>query len=535
MNRLLRSSAFTLAFSYVAFGIAALVLFAAPLWYAYYVTIQDARTEALRADTQRLAEIFRRQGAPGLATFIDNRVGMQIPGERILMLTDSTLHRLAGNLPEWPRVVPLESGTYDLPVMLSGKQTRAVFVHSVLPGGYNLLVGRDQALFAPLAARFWFGLTAAIAVLSIAGVVGGLMIRRAVLVRVDGIHHTVQAIVRGDWSHRLPTKPSSDELDTLSRTINGMLDQIEQLLHGVRDVSNSIAHDLRTPLAELRSRLEELSLTRPAPEETFAEIDGAVVDVDRVILIFNALLRLAEIDTGMRRSGFVPVNAATIARQAVDFYLPAAELKAVVLAYRGTDSADISGDPVLLAQAIGNLIDNALKYTSAGGAISVEVQALPNDKVQISVADDGPGIPDDEKPKVSARFYRGDASRGTPGVGLGLTLVASVSKVHGGALELADNNPGLRANMIISAQLAGAASALPPTRTAVATGRPLAASAAINAGVPDPRGTADPATAAARPPASTDPVVAAGPVPTPAQTSVAAAAAAHNLRIRSVS
>jgi signal transduction histidine kinase len=455
MNRLLRSSAFTLAFSYVAFGIAALVLFAAPLWYAWDVTIQESRTEVLRADTQRLSEVFRREGPSGLTTFIDNRVGMQIPGERILLLTDPSLRRLAGNLPEWPQVVPRPSGTYLLPVTLAGNQTHVMFVHTVLPGGYNLLVGRDQSLFAPLAARFWYGLAAAVAILSIAGVLGGLMIRRAVLVRVDGIHQTVRAIVQGDWGHRLPTKPSTDELDTLSRTINGMLDQIEQLLHGVRDVSNSIAHDLRTPLAELRSRLEELSLTRPGPEETFTEIDEAVADVDRVIQIFNALLRLAEIDTGMRRSGFVAVDAAGIAKQAVDFYLPAAEIRGVALAYQGSGPAAISGDPVLLAQAIGNLIDNALKYTNDGGRISVEVRTLADGRVQVSVADDGPGIPDAEKPKVSTRFYRGDASRGTPGVGLGLTLVASVAKLHGGALELTDNNPGLRANMIIAAQPAG--------------------------------------------------------------------------------
>lgn len=456
MNRLLRSSAFTLAFGYVAFGIAALVLFAAPLWYAWQVTIQDGRTEVLRADTQRLSEIFRREGAPGLAMFINNRVAMQIPGERILLVTDPTLHRLAGNLPEWPRVIPLEPGNYMLPVSLAGKQTRAMFVHTILPGGYNLLVGRDQKLFAPLTTRFWYGLGAAVAVLVIAGVLGGLMIRRALLLRVDGIRNTVLAIVQGDWTHRLPTKPGSDELDTLSRTINGMLDQIEQLLHGVRDVSNSIAHDLRTPLAELRSRLEELSLTRPGPDETFAEIEAAVVDVDRVIRIFDALLRLAEIDTGMRRSGFVPVDAAHIARQAVDFYLPAAEQKGIGLSFQGTGPAEISGDPVLLAQAIGNLIDNALKYTAERGAISVEVQNLGDDTVRLTVADDGPGIPDEEKPKVSTRFYRGDTSRGTPGVGLGLTLVASVAKVHGGALELADNDPGLRANLIIAAQSPGA-------------------------------------------------------------------------------
>jgi signal transduction histidine kinase len=460
MNNLLRSSAFTLAFSYVAFGLVALVLFAAPLWYAWQVTIQDGRTEYLRIDTQRLSEVFHREGAQGLAAFIDQRVGMQISGERILLLTDASLHKIAGNLPEWPHVIPLEGGTYSFPVNLDGVQKQATFVHTVLPGGYNLLVGRDQALFAPLITRFWYGLIGAFVVLSIAGALFGLMIRRAVLLRVEGIRQTVQAIVQGDWGHRLPVKTSSDELDTLSRTFNSMLDQIEQLLHGVRDVSNAIAHDLRTPLAELRSRLEELSLTRPEPHETFAEIDAAVVDVDRVIRIFNALLRLAEIDTGMRRSGFVAINAADLAGQAVDFYLPAAELRGITLCYSGVGPAALSGDPLLLAQAIGNLIDNSLKYTSDGGVITVEVESLTDGKVRIAVADNGPGIPDEEKPKVPNRFYRGDASRGTPGVGLGLTLVASVAKVHGGALELLDNHPGLRAQMIIAPGAAGGFSAV---------------------------------------------------------------------------
>ncbi len=460
MNKLLGSSAFALAFSYIAFGIVALVLFAAPLWYAWQVTVQESRVEYLRVDTQRLSEVFRHEGPTALVTFINNRVGMQIPGERILLLTDSELHPLAGNLPQWPGNVPVQPGTYTLPVTFGSKPTRAVFVHTVLPGGYNLLVGRDQALFAPLLTRFWYGLAAAVAVLSIAGVLGGLMIRRAVLLRVEGIRQTVMAIVQGDWGHRLPTKPGNDELDTLSLTINGMLDQLEQLLHGVRDVSNSIAHDLRTPLAELRSRLEELSLTRPDPDETFAGIDAAVADVDRVIGIFNALLRLAEIDTGLRRSGFVAVDAAEIARQAVDFYLPAAELKRIALSYHGVGSADISGDPLLLAQAVGNLIDNALKYTGEGGTIRVEAHNGTDGKLRITVADNGPGIPDAEKPKVSTRFYRGDASRGTPGVGLGLSLVASVARVHGGALELADNHPGLRAQMVIAIHSAGRAGAL---------------------------------------------------------------------------
>jgi hypothetical protein len=255
--------------------------------------------------------------------------------------------------------------------------------------------------------------------------------------------------MQGDLSHRLPSPQGGDELDTLSRTINRMLDQIEHLFHGIRNVSNAIAHDLRTPLAELRSRLEELALTRPTPPETFAEIDAAVADVDRVIRIFNALLRLAEIDTGLRRSGFVNVNAAELAAQAVELYLPAAELKGISLSCHDSGAMPVAGDPLLLAQAVSNLIDNALKYAREGGNVSVEVLARTDGMVEITVADDGPGISDTEKLKAPERFYRGDTSRGTPGVGLGLSLVAAVAKLHGGSLVLADNNPGLRAQLLI--------------------------------------------------------------------------------------
>ena len=449
MSKVIRSTTFALSFGYIAFGVVALVLFAAPLWYAWQVTMEDGRSDILHADTQRLTDVFHREGATGLKSFIDARVGMQLPAERILLLADGSLHRIAGNLKQWPSTVPGQPGMYTVTLDLSGKPTESVVVRTALPGGYNLLVGRDVAKFAPLTRHFWTGLGGAVAVLSIAGVLGGVLIRRAILARIHSIRQTVLAIVQGDLSHRLPSRSSGDELDTLSHTINGMLDQIEQLINGIRDVSNSIAHDLRTPLAELRSRLEELSLTRPTNEETFAEIDGAVADVDRVIRIFNALLRLAEIDTGMRRSGFVQVNANELAAEVVEFYSPAAEVKEVSLSFVSNGPVLVSGDPTLLAQAVGNLIDNALKYAGEQGSVSVEVRQRPDGSVEICVADDGPGIPDAEKPKVAQRFYRGDMSRGTPGVGLGLSLVQAVAKLHGGTLELTDNFPGLRARMII--------------------------------------------------------------------------------------
>jgi signal transduction histidine kinase len=278
----------------------------------------------------------------------------------------------------------------------------------------------------------------------------GLITRRALMSKVHSIRQTVSAIIHGDLEHRLPTHLSDDELNTLSRTINGMLDQIELLVHGVRNVSNSIAHDLRTPLAELRSRLEQLALIRPASEETFSEIDGAVADVDRVIRIFDALLRLAEIDAGMRRSGFVALDLAELASTAVEFYEPAAELKNIALTFHSEGPLLVSGDPVLLAQALSNLIDNALKFAPEDGTIDVGVRRRDDGAVEIAVTDNGPGISDAEKNKVVERFYRGDASRGTPGVGLGLSLVQAVAKLHGSALELSDGNPGLRVVLTIS-------------------------------------------------------------------------------------
>jgi signal transduction histidine kinase len=446
---MMRSSALSLALGYVALGIAALVLFAAPLWYAWHVTIQDGRSEILQADAMRLTDVYRRDGADALRNFIEARVHMQIAGDRILMLTDASLEPLAGNLSVWPKDLPAAPGNYRIKVDMGEHGVQDSLVHVAQLGEYLLLVGRDNKLFAPLERRFWYGLAAAIAVLCIAGLLVGLITRRALMSRIYSIRQTVSAIIHGDLKHRLPTNLSDDELNTLARTINGMLEQIEQLVHGVRNVSNSIAHDLRTPLAELRSRLEELALMRPAPPATFSEIEGAVADVDRVIRIFDAILRLSEIDAGMRRSGFVPLDLAELAATAVEFYAPAAELKNIRLTLHAEAPLRVSGDPILLAQALSNLIDNALKYAPEGGLIDVILRRRADSLVEIAVSDNGPGILDSEKAKVVERFYRGDASRGTPGAGLGLSLVHAVAKLHGSSMDLTDQNPGLRVVLAI--------------------------------------------------------------------------------------
>lgn len=442
MARIFRSSALSLAFGYVVLGFVSLVLFAAPLWYAWHVTIQDGRIEILQDDAQRLTGVFRAGGPDALKKYLDTRINMRIANDRLLLLTDADFVPIAGNIKAWPSHVPATPGAYTTELPFAGElQSATVFV--ALIDDYRLLIGRDNHLLSSLQTHFWYGLAAAVAVLCIAGFAIGIITRHALILRIHSIQQTVSAIIHGDLKHRLPMELSNDELNTLSRTINGMLDQIEQLVHGVRNVSNSIAHDLRTPLAELRSRLEELSLLRPAAEVTYAEIDGAVADVDRVIRIFDALLRLAEIDAGMRRSGFVSVDLAEIAQTAVEFYEPAAELKFINITAHSDGPAWILGDPILLAQALGNLLDNALKFTPEHGIICVSTERRADGGLHVLVIDNGPGIRDEEKSKVLERFYRGDSSRGTPGVGLGLSLVEAIAKLHGSALTLVDRRPGL--------------------------------------------------------------------------------------------
>ncbi len=436
---------------YIALSLALLALFAAPLWYEWHHRIERARNEFLHDHADRLTEVFRREGLDGLARAIGRQVGdTPRAGDRILLLTDGSFSRLAGNLKAWPAGVSTSPGLHRLSTAIDGTPVHVSMIATSLPGGYHLLVGNDVTRFRVVEAFFWYGLLAMFGAILLLGMLSGWLVRRALFAELHTLSQTTSAIVEGNLSRRLPVRGDAHELDILAQTINRMLEQIEQLLHGVRNVSNAIAHDLRTPLAELRSRLEELVVTRPPAEEMRAEIESAVADVDRVIGIFNALLRLAEIDTGARRSGFVQVDVTQVAAEAAEFYQPVAELKGVKLAFHSNGTYKVAGDPLLLAQAIGNLIDNALKYSPANGSIAVATTQRRDGAVEISVCDDGPGIPDAEKSRVSQRFYRGDASRGTPGVGLGLSLVEGVARLHGGALELDDNRPGLRATLVVS-------------------------------------------------------------------------------------
>ncbi|HEX8954891.1 MAG TPA: ATP-binding protein [Burkholderiaceae bacterium] len=446
-----RLSASNIAASYVAISLIVLILFAAPILYAWDTIVEERGTARLREDAERLSRVLDNHGPQALKTVIDAMIEAQQAGdEKFILLADRNLHPQEGNLPAWPAGIPDDAGTYRVSLAVGGRQVDATMVRMPLSNGDQLLVGRNEARFGSARTLFWVGLVGAAGAVLFFGLSGGMLIRAMLLAEVQGISRTAAAIVAGDLTRRLPTTGETNELDMLAHTVNSMLDQIEQLIRGVRNVSNAVAHDLRTPLMELRSRLEELTWSRPAAADVFPAIESAVADIDRIIAIFNALLRLAEIDNGLSRSGFVAADLTRIAEDAVEFYQPLAEVKGLRIRFSGTEKNLAAGDPLLLAQAVGNLIDNALKYASREVRVSVQrAEGWGQSGFAISVADDGPGIAEEEKDKVTQRFYRGDASRGTPGVGLGLSLVAAVAKLHGGSLNLKDAAPGLDAQLIL--------------------------------------------------------------------------------------
>lgn len=452
MTRLLRFSALNLGLAYVVASLVSLALFALPLSYAWEGSIEQGRVDLMRAEGRRWADLAERKGVAALTDAVALLAGngTLYDGSAIVLLVDPSRRKLAGNLPRWPAGLADSADAQSVELRIDGRATITELVQQPLSGGYRLLIGRDIDRFEALETLFWTGLLGAAAILLCLGTGAGWIMRRSLLNRVRDIDLAARAVMQGDLSHWLPAYVGEVELNALVETENRMLDQIQHLVEGVRNVSNSIAHDLRTPLTELRTRLEEVAATRPGPAQVFGQIDAAIGDVDRVIGIFNALLRMAEIDSGVRRAGFVEVDLAHLARDAVEFYAPLAELKGVSLvAFAPAAAAVVRGDPTLLAQALGNLIDNAVKYVHPGGRVEVHVEA-GREACTLAVSDDGPGIAAGDEARVLERFYRGDASRGTPGAGLGLSLAATVAHLHLGELALAHNHPGLRATLTLA-------------------------------------------------------------------------------------
>jgi hypothetical protein len=269
---------------------------------------------------------------------------------------------------------------------------------------------------------------------------------RKVLARLDSINRTSTEIVAGDFSRRVPLSDAHDEFDALAENLNRMFERIERLMKGMREVADSVAHDLRTPLNRLRNRLEEAQRRLDPQSPHAADIEAAIAETDGLIATFNALLLIAEADSGMARGALTQLDLSAVVADVAELYAPLAEEKNIALTVMPAGVLTIEGNRSLISQALANLIDNAIKYTPAEGRVTIFAAETPSG-VDLTVADSGPGIPVADRARVVERFVRLEASRNSPGTGLGLSLVAAVARLHQARLTLDDNNPGLKATI----------------------------------------------------------------------------------------
>ncbi len=427
-----------------AFVLYTLVLFGFVYWQtaAYMISENDALlTEELRvfaANTpeQRLAEI-------------DDRLRKDPRHIKVAGLFGADGHRIAGNVESLPGGLTPDVPTGVVVVRIDGGEREMQKVRLAmrpLSTGEILVIGRNIDEIAEIAEivwrALWLGLLPAFAV-----AVGiGMMLSLRALGRLSDVNRRIQRIVAGDLRERLPTRGSDDPFDQLAVSVNGMLGEIETLIHEIAGVGDDIAHDLRTPLTRVRVRLERGREHAATLGELRAAVDQAIAGLDQSLAIITALLRIAEIEHSRRLERFSEVGLAPVLREVGDLYEPIAEDKHVALAVEAADEATVHGDRDLLFEAVANLVDNALKFTPEGGRVELALLRRQGETV-IRVSDTGPGIPEMERGAVTKRFYRSDKSRQTAGLGLGLSLVAAIVNLHGFRFTIG-GNPGCTAEIV---------------------------------------------------------------------------------------
>ena len=420
------------------------------LFFTYWNTRRtlDAQVDQIiEAEITGLSEEWQHFGLQGLAETVRTRSSRA--GQSLYVLSDSLHHYVAGNLEFWPQIsdVPGQMVEFDFDRPINGKlePRRARGRVFALAGGFSLLVAQDVHDRYLTERMFTTTLPWTVVLILILGAAGGALMSRNMLQRLDTINRTSGEIIAGDLSRRVPLNGSGDEFDVLAENLNRMLDRIERLMKGLREVTDSVAHDLRTPLNRLRNRLEESVARLNASGAQADEIERAIAETDKLIATFNALLLIAETDAGTTRAAMSVLDLGGVAADVVELYEPLAEERNVSLALLPGTDLIIEGNRSLVAQALANLVDNAIKYTPAGG--KVRIRAVNTSAgVELSVADSGPGIPAADRQRVTERFVRLEASRSSPGTGLGLSLVVAVAHFHNAEFLLEDNVPaGLKA------------------------------------------------------------------------------------------
>jgi len=447
--RFFHTNAFRLAAVYFALFATSVLALLAFIYFSTAGFIERQTEATIDAEIRGLAEQYQEHGLAGLIDIIEERVEAARhtrtnADDTLYLITDPLLHPLAGNLEKWPSAGERGNGWIGFPVQeirngaTETDDARAQVI--VLPGNFHLLVGRDLHEARAFRDRITRTLGWAALITLALGIAGGFFMTRNMLHKVDAVNRTSARIIHGDLAQRVPVTGSGDEFDQLAHNLNVMLDQVERLMLGMRQVTDNIAHDLRTPLARLRSRLEVTLIEKPDAARYAEALRDTIAEADNLLGTFNALLSIAEAEAGSRRAGMETVDLAEIARNVAELYEPVADDLGLALDLRIPDSVMVRGDRHLLSQAIANLLDNALKYTPAGHvALTV---ATVDGAARAEVADSGPGVPAERRDAVFDRFVRLEGSRSTPGNGLGLSLVRAVAKLHDGAVWLEDNDPG---------------------------------------------------------------------------------------------
>jgi len=437
---LFRTSVFQLTLIYMALFGASVVALSVFIYWSTVGFLERQTNEVIDAETTGLREQWERRRLVGLVDVIRDRVSRPDQERSVYLLVDAGLRPHAGNLSHWPQ--EFDQSVDYVEFVYTGADGNEVPVRASIirvGQGFLLLVGREIRELVQLnemfrrAAIWGVGLTMALAL------IGGVLVGLSAQQRTAQLNRTTREIIAGDLSKRVPLSGSRDEHEELALNVNAMLDQIENLLAGLRHVGDSIAHDLRGPLTRLRSRLE--TLTAEA-EPSRANIEECLAQADALLDTFNALLRIARVESGAYRRAFAEVDLSRIVSDVCDLYRAAAEDAQLRMTCDCAEHGLVFGDRELLAQAMTNLLDNAIKYTPAGGRIAVHLWKT-DQRVRVTVADSGPGIPAADRERVLARFERLDQARSKPGNGLGLALVRAVALQHDGKLTLADNAPGL--------------------------------------------------------------------------------------------
>ncbi|MCP8937723.1 HAMP domain-containing histidine kinase [Alsobacter sp. SYSU M60028] len=477
LGKLVRTTAFKLSAAYlVIFTVFAFLLLGYVAWNARRL-IADQVAGAVQAEVQGLAEQYGAGGVRRLIGTIEAR--SRQPGSSLYLLTSARGERIAGNVERLPADLLSQPGLRETMYSLNDEpdsRPRLALVQVFdLPGGLSLLVGRDMSEAEALRGVIRRAFGGALALVVVLALIGGWFVTSRVLGRIDAMTATTRQIMEGDLAGRLTVTGSHDELDRLAANLNAMLDRIELLMAGLKEVSDNIAHDLKTPLTRLRNGAEQALRGSDDPGQYRHALEGTIEEADNLIRVFNALLMIARAEAGSAREGMVDFDAAEVARDVAELYEPLAEEAGVPLTVNVPQGMPMHGSRELVGQALANLVDNAIKYarvTQAAGesahaphGAGVTIAATPRDgALEIVVADRGPGIPEADRGRVLDRFVRLETARSRPGFGLGLSLAAAVARLHGGELRLEDNAPGLRA--VLTLPVRPSSPKVPPQRPA---------------------------------------------------------------------